>query len=112
MPVKRNRFIRLVGTDKSVPRTLEAKARALAGLKGFIANLPSPSPEFLIGGLPPAVRDRGVVSDVAKNVAVLAELEAEPLEVSGRRRRLLRSLLISSAMVATESPMSRSRPTR
>ena len=30
-PVKRNRFIRLVGADKSVNRMLEAKARALAG---------------------------------------------------------------------------------
>ena len=34
-PVKRNRFIRLVGADKSVNRTLEAKARALAGWKGY-----------------------------------------------------------------------------
>jgi hypothetical protein len=35
MPAKRNRFIRLVGADKSVNRTLEAKARALAGWKGY-----------------------------------------------------------------------------
>ena len=34
-PVKRNRFIRLDGADKSVNRTLEAKARALAGWKGY-----------------------------------------------------------------------------
>jgi len=34
VPVKRNRFIRLVGADKSVNRDLEAKARALAGWKG------------------------------------------------------------------------------
>ena len=39
MPVKRNRFIRLVGADKSVNRTLEAKARALAGWKGYTTNL-------------------------------------------------------------------------
>ena len=38
-PVKRNRFIRLDGADKSVNRTLEAKARALAGWKGYTTNL-------------------------------------------------------------------------
>ena len=42
VPVKRNRFIRLVGADKSVNRDLEAKARALAGWKGYITNLPDP----------------------------------------------------------------------
>jgi hypothetical protein len=35
VPVKRNRFITLVGADKAVNRTLEAKARALAGIKGY-----------------------------------------------------------------------------
>ncbi len=49
VPVKRNRFIQLVGADKSVNRTLEAKARALAGLKGYITNLPDPTAEFVIG---------------------------------------------------------------
>ena len=55
MPVKRNRFIRLVAADKSVNRTLEAKARALAGWKGYITNLatcPDGTPvtaEFVIG---------------------------------------------------------------
>jgi len=39
MPVKRNRFIRLVGAHKSVNRTLEAKARGLAGWKGYTTNL-------------------------------------------------------------------------
>jgi hypothetical protein len=34
-PVKRNRFIKLVGADKSVNRTLEAKVRTLAGWKGY-----------------------------------------------------------------------------
>ena len=48
-PVKRNRFIKLVGADKSVNRTLEAKARALAGIKGYITNLSDPSAEFVIG---------------------------------------------------------------
>jgi transposase len=48
VPVKRNRFIKLVGADKSVNRSLEAKARALAGLKGYITNLPGTTPEFVI----------------------------------------------------------------
>jgi hypothetical protein len=47
--VKRNRFIRLVGADKSVNRDLDAKARGLAGLKGYITNLPNPNAEFVIG---------------------------------------------------------------
>jgi hypothetical protein len=38
-PVKRNRFIALDGATKSVNRELEAKARDLAGLKGYITNL-------------------------------------------------------------------------
>jgi hypothetical protein len=49
VPVKRNRFIRLVGADKSVNRPLEAKARALAGWKGYITNVPAASAEFTIG---------------------------------------------------------------
>jgi hypothetical protein len=36
VPVKRNRFIKLVGADKSFNRSLEAKARALAGIKGYV----------------------------------------------------------------------------
>ena len=38
-PVKRNRFVQLSGGTRSVNRTLEAKARALAGLKGYVTNL-------------------------------------------------------------------------
>jgi hypothetical protein len=38
-PVKRNRFIHLDGGTKSVNRDLEAKARSLAGLKGYVTNL-------------------------------------------------------------------------
>jgi hypothetical protein len=49
VPVKRNRFIKLVGADKSVNRTLEAKARALAGWKGYITNVPGATAEFVIG---------------------------------------------------------------
>jgi hypothetical protein len=37
--VKRNRFIRLSGATKTVNRALEAKARAVAGLKGYVTNL-------------------------------------------------------------------------
>jgi hypothetical protein len=48
VPVKRNRFIKLVGADKSVNRALEAKARALAGIKGYITNLPNPTADFVI----------------------------------------------------------------
>jgi hypothetical protein len=54
VPVKRNRFVRLVGADKSVNRTLEAKARALAGWKGYTTNLATcpdttpVTPEFVI----------------------------------------------------------------
>ena len=55
VPVKRNRFIQLVGADKSVNRALEAKARALAGWKGYITNLAacpdgtSVTPQFVLG---------------------------------------------------------------
>jgi hypothetical protein len=38
-PIKRNRFIALDGTAHTVNRELEAKARALAGIKGYITNL-------------------------------------------------------------------------
>jgi hypothetical protein len=37
--VKRNRFVRLSGGTRRVNRALEAKARALAGLKGYVTNL-------------------------------------------------------------------------
>jgi hypothetical protein len=54
-PVKRNRFVQLVGGTRRVNRTLEAKARAVAGLKGYLTNLaacPDGTPvtaEFVIG---------------------------------------------------------------
>jgi hypothetical protein len=54
-PVKRNRFIKLDGAGKSVNRELEAKARDLAGLKGYLTNLaacPDGTPvtaDFVIG---------------------------------------------------------------
>jgi Transposase DDE domain len=54
-PVKRNRFIQLSGGTRAVNRELEAKARSLAGLKGYVTNLqacPDGAPvtaEFVIG---------------------------------------------------------------
>jgi hypothetical protein len=54
-PVKRNRFIQLAGGTRSVNRELEEKARALAGIKGYITNLAAcpdgtpVTPEFVIG---------------------------------------------------------------
>jgi hypothetical protein len=39
VPVKRNRFIRLDGGTKTINRDLEAKARELAGIKGYHTNL-------------------------------------------------------------------------
>ncbi len=48
-PVKRNRFVTLTGADKAVNRTLEAKARALAGWKGYSTNLTDQNAEFVIG---------------------------------------------------------------
>jgi Transposase DDE domain len=47
--VKRNRFVQLTGAKKAINRDLEAKARALAGLKGYITNLEAPTPEFVMG---------------------------------------------------------------
>ncbi len=47
--VKRNRFIQLSGATKTVNRELEAKARALAGLKGYVTNLEGMTAEFVIG---------------------------------------------------------------
>jgi hypothetical protein len=46
-PVKRNRFIKLTGATKTVNRQLETKARALAGLKGYVTNLDTTA-EFVI----------------------------------------------------------------
>lgn len=47
--MKRNRYVRLAGATKSVNRALETKNRALAGIKGYITNLPDPDPEQVIG---------------------------------------------------------------
>jgi transposase len=46
--VKRNRFVQLAGGTRSVNRDLEAKARALAGLKGYVTNLEAPTAEYVM----------------------------------------------------------------
>jgi hypothetical protein len=53
-PVKRNRFIALDGAAKSVNRELEAKARDLAGLKGYVTNLTAPAGPSGSSSAPPA----------------------------------------------------------
>ncbi|CAI7975184.1 transposase [Frankia sp. Hr75.2] len=47
-PVKRNQYVRLAGATKSVDWTLEAKNRALAGIKGYATNLANPDPDQVI----------------------------------------------------------------
>jgi len=49
VPIKRNRFVTLTGGDRAVNRQLEAKTRALAGIKGYTTNLTDQSSEFVIG---------------------------------------------------------------
>jgi hypothetical protein len=47
-PVARNRYIQLSGDVRSVNRTLEAQARALAGWKSYATNLVGQPPLFVI----------------------------------------------------------------
>jgi hypothetical protein len=51
VPIKRNRFIQLSGDTTSVNRELEAKARALAGLRGYadVTVMPGTGWSFLVG---------------------------------------------------------------
>jgi hypothetical protein len=51
VPIKRNRFITLDGGNRSVNRDLEAKARMLAGWKGYSTNLEpgTANAEFVTG---------------------------------------------------------------
>jgi Transposase DDE domain len=46
--VKRNRFVQLTGATKTINRSLEAKARAQAGLKGYVTNLEAPTAEHVM----------------------------------------------------------------
>jgi hypothetical protein len=47
--IKRNRFVQLTGGTRTINRNLEAKTRALAGLKGYVTNLEAPTPEYVLG---------------------------------------------------------------
>jgi hypothetical protein len=47
--IKRNRFVQLTGGTRTINRDLEAKTRALAGLKGYVTNLQAPTPEYVFG---------------------------------------------------------------
>ena len=55
IPFKRNRFIELSGGTRTMSRALEARARSLAGVKGYVTNVaacPDATPvtaEFVIG---------------------------------------------------------------
>ncbi|MGV9861007.1 IS1634 family transposase, partial [Gordonia sp. NPDC003425] len=49
IPVKRNRFVKLKGGDRTVNRELEIKARTLAGWKAYATNIDSPTADFVIG---------------------------------------------------------------
>jgi hypothetical protein len=48
VPVKRNRFVTLTSGSRSVNRTLETRARTLAGWKPYVTNL-NATAEFVIG---------------------------------------------------------------
>ncbi|MDL9949056.1 IS1634 family transposase, partial [Gordonia sp. ABSL11-1] len=47
--IKRNRFVKVTGADKSINHELAAKARLLAGWKAYATNIIAPTPEFVIG---------------------------------------------------------------
>ena len=49
LPVKRNRFVQITGGTKELNQALVDKTRTLAGLKGYVTNLPNPSPDQVIG---------------------------------------------------------------
>jgi hypothetical protein len=79
-PVKRNRFVQLSGGTRSVNRAREAKARALAGLKGYVTNLqacPDGTPitaEFVIGAYHQLFEIEEVIPDVQARPASPAGL--------------------------------------
>jgi len=47
--IKRNRFIHISGGTRTLNQDLVDKARALAGIKGYVTNLPNPTPDQIIG---------------------------------------------------------------
>lgn len=44
----RNKYVKVDGAKKTVNRELEAKRRALAGVKGYVTNIENPNPELVI----------------------------------------------------------------
>ena len=73
--VKRNRFIKLTGETKTVNRDLEAKARALAGIKGYTTNRSDPGVRHR--RLPPAVAYREELPDIQARSAGPADLSPQ-----------------------------------
>ena len=49
VPVKRNRFVQIIGVTKELNQALIEKTKALAGLKGYVTNLPHPTADQVIG---------------------------------------------------------------
>jgi hypothetical protein len=73
--VKRNRFIKLTGATKSINRDLEAKARALAGWKGYTTNL---TDQFVIDAYHQLWRIEKSFADVKARPAGPADLPPHP----------------------------------
>ena len=48
-PVKRNRFVQITAGTKELNQALIDKTKALAGLKGYVTNLPNPTADKVIG---------------------------------------------------------------
>ena len=97
-PVKRNRFIQLSGGTRTVNRELEDKARALAGLKGYVTNLRAcpdgtpVTPEFVIGAYHQLFQIEKIVPDVqarpagpARSTTAPARLHRSPPDDRVRR---------------------------
>ncbi len=47
--IKRNRFVQITGGSRALNDPLIVKARALAGIKGYVTNLPNPTADTVIG---------------------------------------------------------------
>jgi hypothetical protein len=76
--VKRNRFIKLTGATKSINRDLEAKARALAGWKGYTTNLTDQTAQFVIDAYHQLWRIEKSFADVQARPAGPADLPPHP----------------------------------
>lgn len=47
--IKRNRFVQITGGTRALNDPLVIKTRALAGIKGYVTNLPNPTADIVIG---------------------------------------------------------------